>query len=136
MSTKVAYIGIGAMGYSMAGHLASGGYDVSVFDIDPSRVDAWMKEFGGHGRTSAADAAAGAEFVFSSVSTEDQVMASTTEGDGAFQSTASGGVYVDHATTSAVLARDRAAAAVEHGLTYPGCTGRGIPGGSGAAMAP
>ena len=108
MSTKVAYIGIGDMGYPMAGHLAANGYDVSVFDVNRSRVDAWTKEYNGHGRTSAADAAAGAEFVFSSVSTEGQVLASTTEEDGAFHSMAPGGVYVDHSTTSAVLARDRA----------------------------
>ena len=118
MSTKVAYIGIGDMGYPMAGHLAANGYDVSVFDVDLSRVDAWTKEFKGHGRTSAADAAAGAEFVFSSVSTESQVMTSTSEEDGAFQSMAPGGVYIDHTTTSAVLARDRAAAALKDSLIY------------------
>ena len=118
MSTKVAYNGIGDMGYPMAGHLATNGYDVSVFDTDRSRVDAWTKEYKGHGRTSAADAAAGAEFVFSSVSTEGQVLASTTEEDGAFNSMAPGGVYVDHATTSAVLARDRSAAALANSLTY------------------
>jgi 3-hydroxyisobutyrate dehydrogenase len=118
MNTKAAYIGIGDMGYPMAGHLATNGYDVSVFDIDRSRVDAWSKEYEGHGRTSATDAAAGADFVFSSVSTEGQVLASTTEEDGAFHSMAPGGVYVDHSTTSAVLARDRAAAALENSLTY------------------
>ena len=118
MSTKVAYIGIGDMGYPMAGHLATNGYDVSVFDIDRSRVDLWTKEYKGHGRTSAADTAAGAEFVFSSVSTEGQVLASTTDEDGAFNSMAPGGVYVDHATTSAVLARDRSAAALANSLTY------------------
>ena len=51
MSTKVAYNGIGDMGYPMAGHLATNGYDVSVFDTDRSRVDAWTKEYKGHGRT-------------------------------------------------------------------------------------
>ena len=118
MSTKVAYIGIGDMGYPMAGHLAANGYDVSVFDVDRSRVDAWTKEYKGQGRTSAADAAAGAEFVFSSVSSESQVMTSTSEEDGAFHSMAPGGVYIDHTTTSAVLARDRAAAALEDSLIY------------------
>tara|TARA_B100000029_G_scaffold494802_1_gene559023 strand:+ start:101 stop:988 length:888 start_codon:yes stop_codon:yes gene_type:complete len=118
VSKKVAYIGIGAMGFPMAGHLASNGYNVSVFDVDGSRVDAWTSEYEGHGWTSAADAAAGAEWVFSSVSTEHQVLASTTGEDGAFQSMAPNGIYVDHTTTSAVLARDRANAAGENNLVY------------------
>lgn len=106
------------MGYPMAGHLANNGYDVSVYDADGARMEAWVKEFKGHARTSAADAAAGAEFVFSSVSTEEQVLASTTGEDGAFQSMGPHAVYVDHTTTSAVLARDRADAAHEDSLTY------------------
>lgn len=118
MSTKVAYIGIGAMGYQMAGHLSLKDYDVSVYDIDSVRVDAWTTEFKGRGRTSAADAATGAEWVFSSVSTEEQVLASTTGENGAFQSMSPGGIYVDHTTTSAVLAQNRSAAAKENNLIY------------------
>ena len=118
MSTKVAYIGIGAMGYPMAGYLSSRGYDVSVYDTDSSRVDAWTTEFKGHGRTSAADAAEGAEWVFSSVSTEEQVLASTTGKDGTFQSMVPRGIYVDHTTTSAVLARNLSSIARENNLVY------------------
>ncbi len=118
MKPKAAYIGIGAMGFPMAGHLADNGFDVSVFDTDPVRIEAWTRRYGGHGRPSAAAAAAGAGFVFSSVSTERQVLASTTDEAGAFRSMAPGGIYVDHTTTSAVLARGRADAARELGLHY------------------
>ena len=113
-----ACIGIGAMGFPMAGHLADNGFEVSVFDADGARVEAWTRRYGGRGGASAADAAAGVGLVLSSVSTEEQVLAATTGEDGAFRAMAPGGVYVDHTTTSAALARDRADAARAFGLAY------------------
>ncbi len=118
MSRAVACIGIGAMGFPMAGHLADNGFEVSVFDTDGTRVEAWTGRYGGRGGASAADAAAGAGLVLSSVSTEEQVLAATTGEDGAFRSMTPGGVYVDHTTTSAALARDRADTARALGLSY------------------
>jgi len=91
--SKVAWIGLGVMGYPMAGHLAKAGYEVTVFHRSPGKAKAWTDKFGGRsvGTTAAAE---GAEFVFSCVGANDDLRSVTTASDGAFQSMATGTNYV------------------------------------------
>jgi uncharacterized protein YbjT (DUF2867 family) len=73
MSCKVSFIGLGVMGYPMAGHLAKAGHAVTVFNRTPARAQRWKDEFGGVGATTPAAAAAGAEFVFCCVGNDDDL---------------------------------------------------------------
>jgi len=117
---KVAWIGLGVMGFPMAGHLLNkGGHDVVVYNRTPGKAEAWLSHYGG-GRTAPtpAAAAAGAEFVFACVGNDDDVRAVTTGGDGAFRGMGAGAVFVDHTTASARVARELATAARERGFSF------------------
>ena len=96
-----AFVGLGVMGYPMAGHLVSAGHEVTVYNRTASRAEAWVAEHGGTAAPTPAGAAAGAEFVFVCVGNDDDVRSVTTDGGGVLESMGSGSVLVDHTTASA-----------------------------------
>jgi 3-hydroxyisobutyrate dehydrogenase len=103
---KVAFIGLGVMGFPMAGHLARGGYDVTVFNRTPSRAAEWVAKYGGRSAETPAAAARDAGFIFSCVGNDNDVRAVTLGPEGAFAGMSSGAILVDHTTASADLARE------------------------------
>ena len=114
-----AFIGLGVMGYPMAGHLAAkGGYDVHVYNRTQARGDKWVAEHGGKAFRTPAEAAEGADIVFACVGADDDVRAVTTGPDGAFQAMKADAIFVDHTTASADVARECHAAAREKGLHF------------------
>jgi len=118
---KVAFLGLGVMGYPMAGHLARAGHRVTVYNRTPAKAEAWLKEYGEHGGASAATpaaAAAGAEFVFACVGNDDDLRSVVLGEQGAFAGMAAGAVFVDHTTASAEVARELHAAARAKGLQF------------------
>jgi len=102
---KVAFVGLGVMGYPMAGHLREKGHSVTVFNRTMSRAEAWVKEFGGELVESPAAAAKDAEVVFTCVGNDDDVKEVTIGPDGVLRAMGSGQTLVDHTTASAVAAR-------------------------------
>ena len=111
MTAKVAFIGLGVMGYPMAGHLAGAGHHVTVYNRTAEKAEAWAKEHGGQRAASPAEAAAGAEFVFTCVGNDGDVRAVVLGDTGALAGMQAGAVLVDHTTASASLARQLDAAA-------------------------
>ena len=117
---KVAWIGLGVMGYPMAGHLAKkGGHDLTVYNRNSAKADAWVKEYG-CGRTAATPAAAAkdADFVFSCVGNDKDLRAITTGKDGAFSGMKKGAIFIDNTTASADVARELDAAATAGGFGF------------------
>jgi len=116
--TRVAFLGLGVMGYPMAGHLARNGYQVTVYNRTVAKAEKWVAEHGGAAAASPAEAARDAQAVFCCVGADDDVRAMTTGPDGAFSSMAEGAIFVDHTTASARVAREVEAAAKEAGLGF------------------
>ena len=106
MGEKVAFIGLGEMGWLMAGFLAKAGHDVTVFNRTPAKAKAWVKEHGGKAAATPAEAVAGAVFIASCVTDDAALRAVTTGPGGAFAAIAKGAVFVDHSTMSPALARE------------------------------
>jgi 3-hydroxyisobutyrate dehydrogenase-like beta-hydroxyacid dehydrogenase len=110
--SKVAWIGLGVMGYPMAGHLKTrGAHDVVVFNRTGAKAEAWVTEFGGTAAPSPAAAARDADFVFTCVGNDDDLRAVTLGPDGAFSTLKPGAVAIDNTTASAEIARELHAAA-------------------------
>jgi len=106
-ATSVAFIGLGVMGYPMAGHLAQAGHRVTVYNRHPVKAKAWCAEFPGHASAATPrEAAAGAEMVFCCVGNDDDLRAVMLGADGAFSGMKKGSVLVDHTTASANVARE------------------------------
>jgi 3-hydroxyisobutyrate dehydrogenase len=104
---KVAFLGLGVMGFPMAGHLAArGGHAVTVFNRTPAKADAWVRQHGGRAAATPAEAAAGQEIVFCCVGNDDDLRQVTTGPDGAFSRMSKGSIFVDHTTASAEVARE------------------------------
>lgn len=103
---RVAFVGLGVMGYPMAGYLVQAGHEVTVFNRNPARSNKWQEQYGGEIAATPAAAAQGAEIVFSCVGNDDDVRAVILAEDGILQGIAKGGVIVDHTTASAVVARE------------------------------
>jgi len=118
MSSKVTFIGLGVMGYPMAGYLARAGHSVTVFNRTMAKAERWVAEFGGAAAPSPAAAAEGAEFVFCCVGNDDDLRSVTTGKGGAFNSMQPGAVFVDHTTTSAEVARELHAEATQLGFSF------------------
>lgn len=110
---RVAFIGLGVMGYPMAGHLVAKGHEVTVYNRTESRAKAWVEQHGNRHATTPAAAADGAEIVFACVGNDDDLRSVTTAPGGAFEGLGRGAVFVDHTTASAAAARalDEAASA-------------------------
>jgi 3-hydroxyisobutyrate dehydrogenase-like beta-hydroxyacid dehydrogenase len=112
---KAAFIGLGVMGYPMAGHLAAKGHEVTVFNRTAAKAERWVAEHKGRRAATPREAAAGAEFVFTCVGNDDDVRAVVLGPDGALAGMRSGTILVDHTTASAGLARELEAAAKAKG---------------------
>lgn len=116
---KVAFLGLGVMGYPMAGHLKTkGGHDVTVYNRTTAKADKWASEFGGTAKQTPREAAEGADFVFACVGNDDDLRGVVLGDDGAFAGMSSGSVFVDHTTASADVARELAAAGAEAGIGF------------------
>jgi 3-hydroxyisobutyrate dehydrogenase len=114
--SKIAWIGLGTMGFPMAGHLRTrGGHDVVVFNRTRAKAEQWVAKFGGAMAPTPAEATEGAAFVFTCVVNDDDLHAVTLGKDGAFEALGKGAVFVDHTTASAPIARELHAAAKERG---------------------
>ena len=116
MSEKVAFIGLGVMGYPMAGWLAKAGHEVAVFNRTGSKADAWVAEYGGTAAATIAEAVGNADYVMSCVGDDPDVREVVLGTGGIMESMASGGVFVDHTTASAGVARDIAKAGEAKGI--------------------
>lgn len=115
---KVAFLGLGVMGFPMARHLAAKGHDVTVYNRTTSKTEAWVKAHGGRLAKTPREAAVGQDIVFACVGNDDDLRQVTTGPDGTFQAMTKGSVFVDHTTASAEVARELYAAAKEKGLAF------------------
>ena len=113
---KVAFIGMGVMGYPMAGHLAAGGHDVTVYNRSAAKAAKWKKQHKGKTAKTPREAAKGAEFVFCCVGNDDDLRSVVLGKDGAFAGMAKGSVFVDNTTASADVARELAGEARKVGF--------------------
>ncbi|HEY3778559.1 MAG TPA: NAD(P)-dependent oxidoreductase [Rhizomicrobium sp.] len=118
MVLRVAFVGLGVMGYPMAGHLARAGHDVTVFNRTTAKAEAWVREYGGRASLTPADAAENADLVIACVGRDADVDAVTRGPGGAFETMRPGAVFVDHTTASAALARELAGAAKVRGSGF------------------
>jgi 3-hydroxyisobutyrate dehydrogenase-like beta-hydroxyacid dehydrogenase len=116
---KVAWIGLGVMGYPMAGHIRrKGGHDLTVFNRNGAKAEAWVKEYGGSTAPTPQDAAAEADFVFCCVGNDNDLRDVTLGAKGAFNSVRKGAVFIDNTTASASIARELYAAAKGKGFAF------------------
>ncbi|QDB99671.1 NAD(P)-dependent oxidoreductase [Mesorhizobium sp. 8] len=116
---KVAFLGLGVMGYPMAAHLKhKGGHDVTVYNRTTAKAEKWAAEHGGAFARTPAEAAEGKDFVFSCVGNDDDLREVTIGAQGAFAAMKKGAVFIDNTTASAEVARELAAAATERGFSF------------------
>ena len=116
---KVAFIGLGVMGYPMAGHLKTkGGHDVTVYNRTAAKAEKWAAEFGAAHAPTPAKAAEGCDFVFACVGNDDDLRAVTTGAEGAFSAMKSGAIFIDNTTASAAVARELDEAAKAAGFGF------------------
>jgi len=117
-SRKVAFLGLGVMGFPMAGHLAKAGHSVTVYNRSAAKAAAWSAEFGGQSAPTPREAAAGAEMVFCCVGNDDDLRSVVLGDDGAFAGMSKNAVFVDHTTASADVARELSKIALDEGLQF------------------
>lgn len=115
---KVAFLGLGVMGYHMAGHLQNAGHSVTVYNRTAAKAAAWVNEFKGSSATTPREAATGAEVVFSCVGNDNDLSAVVLGDDGAFAGMGEGSVFVDNTTASAEIARTLHAAGKKLGISF------------------
>jgi 3-hydroxyisobutyrate dehydrogenase len=115
---KVAFLGLGVMGFPMAGHLAKAGHQVTVYNRTAAKAQEWAAEFGGKTGATPREAAAGAEIVFCCVGNDDDLRSVVLGNDGAFAGMGKGAVFVDHTTASAQVARELYGEAKRLGLQF------------------
>ena len=115
---KVAFLGLGVMGYPMAGHLAKKGHEVTVYNRTGAKAAKWVSEHGGGHAATPGEAARGREIVFACVGNDDDLRQVTTGPDGAFSGMGEGAVFVDHTTASAEVARELESAAKAAGFGF------------------
>jgi len=115
---KVAFLGLGVMGFPMAGHLARAGHTVTVYNRTAAKAQEWVKEFGGKAAATPREAAAGADIVFACVGNDDDLRSVVLGDDGAFAGMEKNAVFVDHTTASADVARELYGAARKLGLQF------------------
>ena len=116
---KVAFIGLGVMGYPMAGHLkVKGGHEVTVYNRTGAKAQAWAAQFGGRVAATPREAAAGQEMVFACVGNDDDLRQVTIGPDGAFAAMSHGAIFIDHTTASADVARELHAVAAKAGFGF------------------
>jgi len=115
---KLAFIGLGVMGFPMAGHLARAGHQVTVYNRTRAKAAAWVKQYGGEPADTPRAAAQGAQIVFSCVGNDNDLRAVTLGAEGAFAGMQRGAIYADHSTVSASVARELAQAAQAGGFSF------------------
>ncbi|MGB3271995.1 MAG: NAD(P)-dependent oxidoreductase [Xanthobacteraceae bacterium] len=116
---KVAFLGLGVMGFPMAGHLAvKGGHEVTVYNRTQAKAEAWTAKYGGRAAPTPRAAAEGQDFVMACVGNDNDLRAVTTGPEGAFAGIKTGAVFVDHTTASAEVARELDAAAKARGFHF------------------
>ncbi|HXQ08200.1 MAG TPA: NAD(P)-dependent oxidoreductase [Bradyrhizobium sp.] len=116
---KVAFLGLGVMGFPMAGHLvAKGGHEVTVFNRTPAKALAWAEKFGGKTAPTPKAAAEGQDFVMACVGNDNDLRAITLGADSAFAGMKKGATFVDHTTASAEIARELDAEATKRGFKF------------------
>ncbi|MEI4470152.1 NAD(P)-dependent oxidoreductase [Frigidibacter sp. MR17.24] len=115
---KLAFLGLGVMGFPMAGHLQGAGHEVTVYNRSPAKAEAWVARHGGASAPTPAEAARGADFVMACVGNDDDLRAVCTGETGAFAGMAAGAIFVDHTTVSAAVTRELAAAAAGRGFGF------------------
>jgi len=118
MSEKTAFIGLGVMGYPMAGFLARAGHEVTVYNRTTVNAERWVKEYGGKLALTPGGASKDAAFVFACVGNDDDLRSVTIGDGGAFSGMSSGAVFVDHTTASAKIARELADAANQQDCAF------------------
>lgn len=117
--TKVAFLGLGVMGYPMAGHLAAkGGHDVTVYNRTGIKAEKWVDQFGGQMAATPADAAKDCDMVFACVGNDEDLHEVTLGDAGSFQSMKEGSIFIDHTTASAKAARALGEAALVSGFDF------------------
>jgi 3-hydroxyisobutyrate dehydrogenase len=115
---KIAFLGLGVMGYPMAGHLQSAGHDVTVYNRSGAKAKKWVEQHGGALAKTPREAAEGAEFVMSCVGNDDDLRSICKGADGAFAGMSAGSVFVDHTTVSAKVTRELHAIAEQTGISF------------------
>ncbi len=115
---KAAFLGLGVMGFPMAGHLQASGHAVTVYNRTTAKADAWVARHGGRAAATPREAAAGCDFVFACVGNDDDLRQVAIGRDGAFHGMTPGAIFIDHTTASADVARELAAEAETRGLGF------------------
>ena len=115
---KVAFLGLGVMGFPMAGHLATAGHEVTVYNRSPAKAGLWVERHGGRAAATPREAVEGAEFVMACVGNDDDLRSVCLGADGAFVGMTAGTVFVDHTTVSARVTRELAEIAEGSGIGY------------------
>ena len=118
MGHKVAFIGLGVMGYPMAGHLANAGHQVTVYNRTSDKAVTWANTYSGNTAATPAAATEDADFIFSCVGNDDDLRSVTTGPDGAFTNVKPGAIFIDNTTTSAEIARELSDIASQSGFTF------------------
>ena len=116
MSCNVAFIGLGVMGYPMAGYISKGGHNVTVFNRTKSKAEKWVNEYKGKMAETPAEAAKDAEYIFTCVGNDNDLREVTFGESGAFKTIKKGSVYIDNTTASAIIAREIYAYAKKNGF--------------------
>jgi 3-hydroxyisobutyrate dehydrogenase len=116
--SRITFLGLGVMGYPMAGHLARAGHAVTVYNRSAAKAQRWVEEHGGTSAPTPREAAAEAEFVCACVGNDDDLRSICQGDDGAFAGMREGAIFVDHTTVSAAVTRELAAAARAAGIGY------------------
>ncbi len=115
---KVAFIGLGVMGYPMAGYLQKAGHDVTVYNRTTAKAEKWVSEYGGSHADTPAKAAEGCDYVMACVGNDDDLRSVTSGPGGAFETMKAGSVFVDHTTASAKVAKELHAIARDKGFDF------------------
>ena len=115
---KTAFLGLGVMGFPMAGHLKKGGHEVTVYNRTAAKAQKWVETHGGKAAASPAEAAKGADIVFACVGNDEDLRSIVQGGEGAFAGMSKGAIFVDHTTASANVARDLGEVAKGKGLHF------------------
>lgn len=115
---KLAFLGLGVMGYPMAGYLQKNGHNVCVYNRTTAKAEKWCHEYGGTFAKTPSEAATGAEIVFCCVGNDDDLRAVTTGPNGAFEGMTDNSLFVDHTTTSAIVAEELSEIAATRGIKF------------------
>ena len=118
MSCNVAFIGLGVMGYPMAGYISKGGHNVTVYNRTGAKADKWLKDFKGKKADSPKDATKDADYVFTCVGNDNDLREVTFGENGIFKSIKKGAVYIDNTTASATIAREIYSHAKKNGFSF------------------